>query len=138
MLASAPQFKIIDPVYGDMTADVAAELVLMEQEQEARDFAEAAARQKHIAATCGTEGSVFACGHQVAQIDAYVYNYWERREGRGFWKDKGERERFLKKNPECRVRARSGRTLVNGASLPKAPRTLPAGAILDAHGRRAA
>jgi len=136
MLASAPNFKIIDPVYGDMTADVAAELVLMEQEQEARDFAEAAARQKHIAATYGTEGSTFGCGHQVAQIDEYVYNYWERREGRGFWKDKGERERFLKKNPECRVRARTGRTVINGWHAPAKPNT--AGIILDGRGRVAA
>ena len=137
MLASAPNFQVIDPEFGDITADVAAELVLMEQEQEARDFAEAAHRQRHIAATCGTEAQTFTHGHVTAQIDEYVYNYWERREGKGFWRDKGERDRFLKKNPECRVRARTGRTIVNGASLPKAPRLQP-GVILDGRGRVAA
>jgi hypothetical protein len=120
MLAAAPQFKVIDPEFGDLTADVAAELELMNREQEARDFAEAAARQRHIAATMGTEAHTMQHGHQVAQIDAYVYEYWRRREGKEFWTDKASREAFLKKHPECRVRARSARTIVNGASLPPA------------------
>jgi hypothetical protein len=137
MLASAPNFKVIDPEYGDITADVAAELVLIEQEQEVRDFAQAAARQRHIARTMGTEARTFKEGHMVAQIDQYVYDYWERREGKGFWKDKANRERFLKKNPECRVRARTGRTVITVPAMPTA-RPNHTGLILDARGRAAA
>ena len=108
-----PTFKIDIPGYGDMTADVAAELTRMEMEQEQADLAQAAARQTFLAAQ-GTEARTMSFGHQVAQIDNVVYNYWERREGKGFWKDKANREAFLKKNPACRVIAKSAKTIVHG------------------------
>ena len=108
-----PEFKINIPGYGDMTADVAAELTRMQMEQEQADLAQAAARQTFLAAQ-GTEARTLSFGHQVAQIDDVVFNYWERREGKGFWKDKGNREAFLKKNPSCRVTAKSTKTTVHG------------------------
>lgn len=53
-------------------------------------------------------------GHQVAQIDTGIFNYWRAREGAGFWSDPKSLEAFLKKHPECRVVAKSQKVMVGG------------------------
>lgn len=119
-----------------MTADVAAELALLRQEEHRRIVAQAAARQARIA-RAGREARHLGCGFLSAQIDADVYHYWEAREGRGFWKDKSNLRFMKKRHPELAVISRSGKTTVRvERERPAAP--LPAGTILDAHGRAAA
>lgn len=125
--------KIIVEGYGDMTADVAAELALIRREETDRLIAQAAANQQRIAAAHKpTEARTMQHGHMVAQIDAGVFNYWERREGRGFWADKSNRRHMLKRHPELAVRARTGRTMI---TVPELPAAAPAGTILSAAGR---
>lgn len=116
--------KIIVEGYGDMTADVAAELALLRIEERDRLVNQAAARQRHIARATGTARTMQE-GHLVAQIDADVFNYWEQREGRGFWADKSNRKHMLKRHPELAVHAKSARTTI---TVPE----LPAGTILSA------
>lgn len=90
--------------YGDMTEDVARELARMRQASHEEDAALAQARQLHIARVCGTEAPLMQHGQLVAQVDAGVFNYWEQREGRGFFHDRSNRRDFLKKHPECAVK----------------------------------
>ncbi len=122
--------KIIVEGYGDMTADVAAELALMRIAERDRLVKRAAGAQRRIAASTGTARTMRE-GHMVAQIDADVFNYWEQREGRGFWADKSSRDHMLKRHPELAVHAKSARTSITVPELP-AP---AAGTILAATGR---
>ena len=126
--------RIVHPEFGDMTADVAAELALMRQEEERRAFEQAAARQRRIAAS-GQEAGTLKCGHMVAQIDASVFDYWQRREGRGFWADKSNLRYMLKRHPELRVNSKSRRATILRPDLPARPARAATGTILDAHGR---
>jgi len=133
--------KIIVEGYGDMTADVAAELALLRIEEQNRVVREAAAQQARIA-RAGNEARHLPCGFLSAQIDEDVFNYWERREGRGFWADKSNLRYMKKRHPEIAVRSRAGKTTIRvEQKLPRAgaaARPLPAGTILDARGRAAA
>lgn len=97
--------RVIDPVYGDITADVARELQLLNQAADAKAYAEATQRQRVIAAQCGQEARHAKNGVRlVAQIDQDVYNYWEQREGRQFWKH--ELGFMLKRYPELGVESK--------------------------------
>jgi hypothetical protein len=126
--------KIMVEGYGDMTADVAAELALMRLAERNRVIQQAAANQRRIAAHAGSATArTMQHGHQVAQIDADVFNYWEQREGRGFWADKSNRRAMLKRHPELAVHAKSGRTTITVPELPGS--AAPAGTILAASGR---
>ena len=108
-----------------MTADIAAELALLRIAERDRVVRAAAANQRKIAtAHRPTEARTLTHGHQVAQIDADVYNYWEAREGRGFWSDKSNRRAMLKRHPELAVIAKSAKTTI---TVPE----LPAGTILN-------
>lgn len=129
--------KIIVEGYGDMTVEVAAELALLRQEENARLLRQAASRQRRIAAASREAGNL-ACGHLVAQIDAPIYDYWQRREGRGFWSDKSNLKYMLKRHPELAVRSRSRRASIVNPGLPAPAAAAPADQILDAHGRAAA
>lgn len=97
--------KIIHPELGDITMDVARELHSMTAADDARLHSEAEARQALISASAGQEGRTFKGGHMVAQIDARVYDYWRRREGKDFWKS--ELKFMQKRHPELRFTARS-------------------------------
>lgn len=120
--------KIIHPEFGDITMDVARELAALRQEDDAQIASEAEARQALIASTAGQEGRVFKSGHQVAQIDARVHDYWRRREGPQFWRN--ELKFMLKRHPELRVTSRSETPTVRvGWERPAAPKT-------GVHGKR--
>jgi hypothetical protein len=110
--------KIIHPELGDITMDVARELAAMRQADDAQIANEAEARQVAIAAAMGQEGRTFRGGHQIAQIDARVHDYWRRREGPDFWKH--ELGFMRKRHPELRVVSRSAKATI------RVPRTLPA------------
>jgi hypothetical protein len=99
-----PNFEIHHPDYGDMTAEVARELQAMNQQQDDQVYLEADARQRTIARVAGREAVHGRGGMRlVAQIDESVYNYWELREGREFWKH--EISFMLKRHPELAVKS---------------------------------
>lgn len=105
-----PDMSIHHPVYGDMTAEVAAELTKLNQAEEDEAYRNAHARQAEIAKTCGTDARLMDKNsglRLVAQIDASVFSYWEAREGKDFWSYKGELKRMLKKHPELAVKTKS-------------------------------
>jgi len=105
--------KIIVEGYGDMTADIAAEMALMRRAESDRVIKAAAENQRRItAATRNATAQTMKHGHMVAQIDADVFNYWEAREGRGFWADKSNRRAMLRRHPELAVKAKTGRTTI--------------------------
>jgi len=96
--------QVHHPDYGDMTAEVAAELQKLNQSSDERAYAEATRRQRHIAHVCGQESLTMKGGMRlVAQIDESVFGYWEAREGREFWKH--ELPFMLKRHPELAVKA---------------------------------
>lgn len=97
--------------YGDMTEDVARELAILKREEIDRIAAKAQQRQNFLAREFG-ETQTMSFGEVVGQIDEGVYQHWIDRYGVKFWQDKSNRDWFLKKHPECRVRARSARTTV--------------------------
>lgn len=132
--------KIIVEGYGDMTADVAAELALLRKEEHKQLVAQAARNQAAIA-RAGNEARHLPCGFVSAQIDAGVYDYWTKREGRGFWSDKSNLRYMKKRHPEIAVRSRAGNTTIRvdrDFSARPAAAALPAGTILNAQGRAAA
>jgi hypothetical protein len=105
---------VIDPLnmriqvegYGDMTEDVARELAAMRQADTDRVATHCAARQALIAREA--EGATtFDGGEVVASIDEGIYQHWVDRYGAQFFREKGNREYFLRQHPECRVRARA-------------------------------
>lgn len=106
-----PNFEIHHPEYGDLTAEVARELQLLNQQQDDQIYLEAEARQRTIARVTGREAVHGRSGMRlVAQIDESVYNYWELREGREFWKH--ELPFMLKRHPELAVRSVSANPTV--------------------------
>lgn len=122
--------EVHHPDFGDMTEDVARELAALRDVRNLEDVLDAGSRQEHIAATCGTEMTYGKGGvRQLAQIDEKVFNYWEAREGRDFWKH--ELNWMLKRHPEMAVRARSANPTI---SL----RTKPQYAVTGKRGRWAA
>ena len=96
--------KIICPIHGDITMDVARELAAQRQDDDAATAAMADSRQRTIASVAGQNGRIFRGGHQIAQIDARVHDYWRRREGKDFWRH--ELKYMLKRHPELRVEAK--------------------------------
>jgi hypothetical protein len=106
-----PEMRIVHPDYGDLTEDVARELGKLNQAEADRVYREAQQRQRKIAGACGQESVIGAGGLRlVAQIDETVFNYWEAREGRDFWKH--ELPFMLKRHPELAVRPRPAHTSV--------------------------
>lgn len=97
--------------YGDMTEDVARELAAMRMEEVDRLAATAARRQAFLAREVG-DVTHFDGGCVVGQVDEAVYQHWIDRYGAAFWADKGNRNYFLKRHPECRVRSRARNTTV--------------------------
>lgn len=105
-----PDMRIHHPEYGDMTEEVAKELILLERENDEDTYRNAHARQVAIAKTCGVDGRVMDKNsglRLVAQIDPGVFSYWEMREGKQFWTNQGELNNMLKKHPELAVQAKS-------------------------------
>lgn len=92
------------PGYGDMTEDVARELHAMRMERIEREAAVVDARQRFLAREHG-EAPLLPDGQIVGQVDEAVYQHWVDRYGLKFWSDKANRRWFLKKHPECAVRA---------------------------------
>lgn len=92
--------------YGDMTDDVARELAAMRQADTDRVAAKAYARQALLAREL-PEATHLAGGCLVAQVDEGVYQHWVDRYGAQFFSDKSNRDYFLKRHPECRVRSRA-------------------------------
>lgn len=109
----APGARIVHPEYGDVTDLVIEELVEMSRPQ---DPVIVEREQAEIAAAAGQEARDLMCGRLVAQIHPDSFNYWYAREGEGFFRDKGNFEKFLRDNPGCRVTSRSPRPkiLVDG------------------------
>lgn len=100
-----PDMRVIHPEFGDMTADVARELTLLNEAADAQAFADATRRQRLIAAQCGQESRHSKGGVRlVAQIDQDIYNYWEQREGRQFWTS--ELAFMMKRHPEIAVHSK--------------------------------
>jgi hypothetical protein len=109
----------IDPVkmtvhvdgYGDMTEDVARELHAMRMAELDNVTAKVDARQRYLARECG-EAVHFDGGTLIGQVDEAVYQHYVDRYGTQFWADKSNRNWFLKRHPECRVRSRAVNTTV--------------------------
>jgi len=97
-----PDMRIVHPDHGDITEDVARELARVEQEDNEELFRTAAARQAMIAKQNAQGGRLTPGFALKANIDHRIYDYWRKREGRGFWKS--EMDWFLKRHPECAVR----------------------------------
>lgn len=120
--------RIIHPEFGDITADVIealqemarpAEPVIIEREQ------------AEIAAAAGTVSQDLCFGHHVAQIHEDVFDYWTKREGLGFWKDKANLRRFLADNPSCKVTSKGrGVKIAAGAKVRRF--VLSAGSVVSA------
>lgn len=110
-----PDMRIIDPVYGDISEDVARELAAMRQEAQLQAMLRAHDRQTRIAAAQRESRIDRRTGMRlVAQIDADVFNHWETREGPEFWNH--ELPFMLKRHPELAVKPVSDRpsVLVDG------------------------
>lgn len=113
-----PDMRVVHPDHGDITEDVAREMAILNAETVQREAAEAQQRQEHIAKTCGRESKIHKRGglRLVAQIDETVFNYWEAREGRDFWKH--ELKYMCKRHPELAVRALSQNPTIVNPGLP--------------------
>lgn len=95
--------RVTHPDYGDLTEDVARELALLRHQRADEEYLAAERRQRLIARECGQESRVMKDGMRlVAHIDESVFNYWEAREGREFWKH--EMDFMLKRHPELGVK----------------------------------
>src|SRR5882724_6659016 len=111
MSADAP-FTIIDPMsgkifvegYGDMTADVAIELAAIRKADLDRVAMKCDKRQRYLARECA-EATFFDGGQLVGQVDEAVFQHWVDRYGQKFFSDKSNRNWFLKKHPECKVKS---------------------------------
>lgn len=101
--------------YGDMTEDVARELAAMRRTDLDRVAAVVDARQRYLARECG-EATHLANGQLVGQVDEAVYQHYVDRYGSTFWTDKSNRDWFLKRHPECRVRSRAANPTVRLSS----------------------
>jgi hypothetical protein len=99
-----PDMRIVHPDHGDITEDVARELARVEQEDNEEIFRTAAARQAILAKENERGGRVTPGFALKANIDHRIYDYWRKREGKGFWKS--ELDNMLKRHPEFRVRCR--------------------------------
>jgi broad specificity phosphatase PhoE len=98
-----PDMSVHHPEYGDMTAEVARELQILNQQENDAIFMAAQQRQNHIAKVCGRESVAVGGLRHIAQIDEHVYNSWEAREGPEFWKH--ELDYMIKRHPELAVKS---------------------------------
>lgn len=111
----APGQRIIDPTFGDITADVIEALHEMGRPEEPVILER---EQAQIAAVAGTVAQDMAFGRTVAQIHGDVFDYWTAREGLGFWKDKANLRKFLSDNPACKVESKgTGVKIAPGAKV---------------------
>jgi len=98
--------RIVHPEHGDMTEEVARELMILNQQANEEAVRTAQRRQEQIAKECGQESRILGNGMRlVAHIDEEVYNYWEAREGRQFWTH--ELDYMLKRHPELAVKPKA-------------------------------
>lgn len=113
-----PDMSVHHPEYGDMTAEVARELQILNQQESDEIYLAAQQRQDHIAKVCGRESVAQGGVRHIAQIDEAVYNTWETREGPEFWKN--ELGYMLKRHPELAVKSVSPTLTVSmaGAARP--------------------
>lgn len=102
--------RIVVEGYGDMTAEIAIELALIEKEKRDRDIALAAGRQAAIWRSNQGEAAMKEYGAPTMQVHESIFAAWESQLGPECWRDKGFRAWFAKKFPQCRVKAKSGRT----------------------------
>lgn len=100
-----PDMRVIHPEHGDITEDVAREMAQLRREDNERLVRDAARLQSRIAAGRPGDAVVHNGFALKAEIHPAIYSYWRMREGKGFWAS--ELKSFLKKHPECRVKARS-------------------------------
>lgn len=123
-----PDMRIIHPDFGDISEDVAQELAKLRIQRNEEAVRFAARDQLRIAATCNRESIIGKHGLRLeAQIDENVFNYWEAREGREFWKH--EMKYMLKRHPEMAVKSVSPNATIVNPGLPAAApvaTTLPA------------
>jgi hypothetical protein len=108
----APGQRIIHPTFGDVTADVIEELVAMGRPQ---DPVIIEREQAEIAAVAGQVATHMSCGRMVAQVHGDSFDYWTKREGLGFWKDKKNLAKFLRDNPGAKVHSISANPTVSFA-----------------------
>lgn len=99
----APGQRMIDPEFGDITADVIEALVEMGRPHEPVILER---EQAEIARIAGQTATTMSFGHQVAQIHEDVFDHWVEREGVKVWNDKSFLRRFLADNPSCKVVAK--------------------------------
>jgi hypothetical protein len=109
-----PGQRIMHPEFGDVTEDVIAELLALRGGPE--QIVEDAMQEQIRIAAATRDAKTLKFGHAVGAISPALYDAMERREGRGFWTDRTERNRFFKHHPECKVTAKSRKTVVNGIS----------------------
>lgn len=90
--------------YGDMTEDVARELHAMRMKDLDRVTAVVDRRQRYLAREHG-EAQMLPDGAVVGQVDEAVFQHYVDRYGQAFWSDRSNRNWFLKKHPECKVKS---------------------------------
>jgi len=122
--------------YGDMSADVAAELALIRKADLDRVAAKCDARQRYLARECG-EAVMLKNGALVGQIDEGVFQHYVDRYGPKFWSDKSNRDWFLKRHPECRVKSVARNLAVRIGAVPEY-RVIDRRAVPDARAPAAA
>jgi hypothetical protein len=110
MVTIKPDLRVIHPEYGDITEDVARAMAEIRQEDHAALVRDAERLQATIAA--GRPGNAVVRKNFAlkAEIHPAVHAHWRMRHGAGFWKH--ELDWFLKRNPQCRVRAEAANPTV--------------------------
>ena len=114
-----PAYKFVHPEYGDLTAEVYAELTAMIQADHEAALEDIERSQQQIAQNTPGPAAIRNGFALKAQIDPRVVSYWRMREGSQFWRH--ELDNFLKKNPNCRVQQVSARPTVRVQGLRDRP-----------------
>lgn len=111
-----PDFQFVHPEYGDISAEVYAELTAMIQAEHEAALQDMERSQQAIAAAQPGPALIHKEFALKASIDPRVVSYWRMREGAGFWKH--ELDRYLKKHPECRVKQQAMKPTVRLSEMP--------------------
>lgn len=114
-----PGARIIHPEFGDVTADIIEELMIMADFQNPVILEREQAR---IAAASGQVAQDLSFGRLVAEIHPEVYDEWVAKEGKDFFSKRngGDGVEYLAKHfPATRVKSRSPHCRVHVAQKPK-------------------
>jgi hypothetical protein len=120
----APGQRFVHPEFGDITADV---IEALQEMARPNDPVIIEREQAEIAAAAGQVTKDLAFGRVVAQVHGDSFDYWTRREGLGFWKDKGNLKRFLADNPACVVKSEGRGVQVHAGARRTRLRTIATG-----------